>query len=56
MPRGDVFRMSYGFSDPHQRAIKKTWLAGEHKEYFDEHHGYLDLESAGIAKVDMKVV
>lgn len=54
--RSGKVRIRYGFSDANQRAAKKAWLSKEHRDYFDERHGYLDLSAAGITKVDMEAV
>ena len=48
-----VMTIEYRFSNEDQFAKKRHWMPGEHREYFDTQHGYLDLSGAGIDRVDM---
>jgi hypothetical protein len=49
-----VLKIRYRYDDRRQRASKLKWLSAEHREYFDQRHGYLDLSAAGIRRVDME--
>lgn len=49
-----VLKIMYRYDDRRQRASKLKWLPAEHREYFDQRYGYLDLSAAGIRRVDME--
>jgi hypothetical protein len=49
-----LLKIIYRYDDRRQRASKLKWLPGEHREYFDQRYGYLDLSAAGIRRVVME--
>jgi len=50
----NTLKIIYGFKDNTKRMEKLIRLPKEHKEYFDQQYGFLDLSSIGISRVEME--
>lgn len=47
-------KIVYRFDDKGQHAAKENMIPKEHKEYFDQHNGYIDLSAIGVRRVEME--